>query len=651
MTQDPERIEQRLRWSFAAPVPEHLAAVMEERVGTLIGGASRRAATPPAPAPRARTLLRPALGLVAVATAFGLLVAIPRVGEGPGGATPLAVVAGSQPPTASPVATPVPSSAPVTSPSALIRSARTSLVARLADMAPRDLVAGPRGDAWFIDDTSGSVMRVDLARGDVDTIAHAGDGAGMGTPHLLAAAGNDLLILDDQGAMWRIGPGGGIVAIRHPRVPDLASVASTMTAEPLDTPPGSYQLYVAVPSEGQVWLYRPNATAAGFAEVSAYLASETVDVTGIRAIAPVLGSLLALTSDGVTRYEAGRRQDYALGHFPGETSVTRHDFDQLVAAGERLFVHDAADDRLAVFERATGESLEQWRSGDGALPMAGVTGMALAPGSADGTTPPAILWLTPSGLYRSVLADQPAPSSEPSVPPLPSMALPSPAPGAWTGTITVAARLDVDTTDMTRDRAVTRDTQQVTVVDTFAVSGADAGATSPLAGFATTAGTELLRHVVTTPMTGSGCTWTAETGTQTIGTWSGTQAATGTIDLKPDGTYVIEIRPEPARPDASPAPEPRLPTRTWQAMHDMVGGCPAQGDDLPGTAAPAITSPATRLGSRSATDRPMRIEGSLDPAHPDRLYGTSGWMLPDPQGTELTVTWELHHDGPIALPR
>ena len=71
-------------------------------------------------------------------------------------------------------------------------------------------------------------------------------------------------------------------------------------------------------------------------------------------------------------------------------------------------MYDIKWSRVLVFARATGDYIEQWQTIGRVPPMDDLRGMYMVdPTSNKKGAPPTLVWLSPSGLYTSVLVDDP----------------------------------------------------------------------------------------------------------------------------------------------------------------------------------------------------------------------------------------------------
>lgn len=309
---------------------------------------------------------------------------------------------------------------------------KAELLFDASDMQPSQLVQGPDKNAFFIDGDSRAVWRVETRSGKAEPVVKERDGRGqgIGTPRLLTTGGADLVILDDQGQTWRWRrPNVDLALLRKPDTPVLGDDALVMEAYLIDADANLYNLYVADPSENQILRYTPELGGSGFSDVGGYLATDNEDVSSFTDLF-VDQSLFALTKDNLVRHYGGRVQDYELATPPDDDDMRPgHEYAFVAEYNDRFYVYDSKWSRVLIFDRATGDYVEQWQTAGRVPPMADLVGMYLvAPNRKE--NPPTLVWMSPDGLYSSVLEDAgvnavlttPAPdaSAEPSIAPQPT---------------------------------------------------------------------------------------------------------------------------------------------------------------------------------------------------------------------------------------
>lgn len=236
-------------------------------------------------------------------------------------------------------------------------------------------------------------------------------------------------------------------------------------------------------------------------------------------------------------------------------------------------------------------------------------------------------------------------------------------PGGWTGTITVHAEIDSDTTETSESgdpgslyftTIVSHDVMQADASDEFTVTGTDDEESAvygigsvELSGPASVHGTSRELHVSTADKHNAlGCHFTDEVGSEANGPWTMAGTGHGEIRFQDDGTYTISIGFSPADPEGDGYETPTLPQTLWETYTILEGAardCPPTGrTELTDTAGPLLGPASTFLGVYD-------IEGSIDPSNPPSVVDGSLTFETDHAGAPLTVTatWHLVHDGPI----
>ncbi|MFN8619589.1 MAG: hypothetical protein U0869_02425 [Chloroflexota bacterium] len=292
-----------------------------------------------------------------------------------------------------------------------VQHPRAQLIFDTTDMEPNRLVQGPDRSAYFVDNDSKAVWRVQLRNGNADAVVRQGDGkgGGIGTPRLLATGGADLVILDDGGNLWRWRRQDVPLALlRKPEQPVLGDDPLAMTTYVTDTDANLYYLYIVDPSENQILRYSPELGGAGFSEVSDYLATDNENVSSFVDLIESLGSIMTLTKDNLIRHYGGRVQDFKLETPPDDRDMRPgHSYRFVQEIDEKLYVYDVKWNRVLVFNRADGSYVEQWQTTGKVPPMQDLRGMYLVPSSTKKDAPPVLVWLSPDGLFQSTLVNDP----------------------------------------------------------------------------------------------------------------------------------------------------------------------------------------------------------------------------------------------------
>jgi hypothetical protein len=284
---------------------------------------------------------------------------------------------------------------------------------------PAGLVRGPRGGAVYIDRESGTVMRVNLKNGKTADIVHEGDKQ-KGTdrtiekPAQLAAAGPDVVIVDDTARPWRWRPSNsaGAGTLARLTLQGRANFESDHGDVEAYDGVGDYRMYVAEPSLNQVMRYQQTLDGSAFSEPSPYLASQTAEVADFDQIY-IDFDVYALFDNSLRRHTFGKYDGTFMLDEPPDGSDLRpgHDYQIVDGSGRalsngRAYLYDALHGRVVGFNKASGEYIGQWLPGDGGTEMDDMRGMYVIEGAVtkkgkrkDDT----LVWVTPTGIFRAVL--------------------------------------------------------------------------------------------------------------------------------------------------------------------------------------------------------------------------------------------------------
>jgi len=237
-------------------------------------------------------------------------------------------------------------------------------------------VMGPDGAAYVLDATDQTVYRVDLQTGAKLAIYRPGLGAGgtsTGSPRLLAAGGQDVLILDDLNSVWRWRPAQGdttgrgtLVQVNIPDSSTWGSGIRALAAYVISSQLGLYNLYVVVPSVSQILKYPPALDGSTFGQAgrSNYLMVSR-DVSQVDDMY-VDGHIFLAERGKVTRYSLGQAESWTMAS-PAQ-SATRPDdpYYTLLAADDpnqdqgTLYAYDRNNKQVVAIRKADGVSVETY---------------------------------------------------------------------------------------------------------------------------------------------------------------------------------------------------------------------------------------------------------------------------------------------------
>jgi len=239
---------------------------------------------------------------------------------------------------------------------------------------PNDLVRGPRQGAYYIDDTTESVWRVQGKDGVALEVARPGDGPEradgitLGQPTQLTAAGPDVVIVDDTGRPWRWRPsksrGSGVLrSLKLTPDPTFGKGHGAVAAYDADF--GDYRLYVVEPSQDQIMRYQQSFDGRRFTPPSAYLASVDPEIDTVEGLF-VDFDVFTLRDDAVRRYAFGKWDGaFSLGDVPTLAGGQPVDYRLLdgsrgIREEGRLYLYDAANRRIVGFDREDGDYVAEW---------------------------------------------------------------------------------------------------------------------------------------------------------------------------------------------------------------------------------------------------------------------------------------------------
>ncbi|MGZ6267318.1 MAG: hypothetical protein ACXWNR_01980 [Candidatus Limnocylindrales bacterium] len=234
-------------------------------------------------------------------------------------------------------------------------------------------VLGPDGAAYVIDSTVSTVYWVNLQTGAKLPIIRAGmelAGSIVGNPRILATGGQDVLILDDFNSVWRWRPAQGDTtgrgAVIPLNIPDAATWGTGVRALGtfiINAELGMYELYVVVPSAGQILKYPPAADGSSFSTAgrASYL-RVAQDVSTVDDIY-VDGHIFLVDRGKVTRSSRGQADSWAPA-LPARSAAEPNDpyYTRLTADNPNqdqgtFYAFDRNNKRVVAIRKADGLSV------------------------------------------------------------------------------------------------------------------------------------------------------------------------------------------------------------------------------------------------------------------------------------------------------
>ena len=256
-----------------------------------------------------------------------------------------------------------------------------------------DAVLGPDGAAYVLDRTKETVYRVNLSTGG-KTIAAAKGGQDqlqtgtVGSPRLLAVGGQDVLILDDNNAMWRWRTADtttGVGTLVKLSVPDASTWGSGVRA--LGTFASAaelsqYNLYVVVPSAQDILKYTESSDSSTYpATTRTNWLSVTQDVSGVDDMF-IDGSIYLVANGTVSRYDNQTPTRGWSAKSPGDAllrpsgpTYTHIACDNPVVDQGNLYAYDGVNRRIVVVSKADGSFLGQYMAPAGSQRLTALKSM------------------------------------------------------------------------------------------------------------------------------------------------------------------------------------------------------------------------------------------------------------------------------------
>ena len=238
-----------------------------------------------------------------------------------------------------------------------------------ADAAPVNLTAlvrGPDGNPYVLDQTTKAVYRIGLKTPAATLVAKNGTKTKFGTvatPRFLAAAGQDLLILDSKNVLWRWRPADdtGKGTLTKVILNGSASLGNDIVNMNTWLKPGTqglYNLYIVDPSEQQIRSYAPAADGSGFpAPNPAPWLAVTKDVSQMTSTY-VDGDMFVSDGGAIVRYVTGKSEGWDP-KAPKDTLLRAAPVYSIVAGGTarrqgNIFGYDKPNARVIALSKTDG---------------------------------------------------------------------------------------------------------------------------------------------------------------------------------------------------------------------------------------------------------------------------------------------------------
>ncbi len=275
------------------------------------------------------------------------------------------------------------------------------------------LVRGPDGAPYVLDPATATVYRINLADRTAVAIFREGSKAAGSTedaPRFLTAGGSDLLIVDARNVVWRWKPAddtgkGTTTKVSVDGSPewgdDLLAVGTFLR----DAARGLYNFYIVDPSEQEILAYAPAADGNSFPSTPGKRFTTPRPVDGVTSIF-IDGDIWIADNGAILRVSGGTTGGWEAAALPDLTLRPAPSFIHVTGGPDRrtgkIYGYDPANRRLVAYAKSSGAYVEQYRIAGGGSAWADVRGWYLEPGIED--APDAIVWITATGLERTVLA-------------------------------------------------------------------------------------------------------------------------------------------------------------------------------------------------------------------------------------------------------
>jgi hypothetical protein len=236
-----------------------------------------------------------------------------------------------------------------------------------------DVVLGPDGAAYVLDKTANTVYRVDLTTGAKTAAAFKGEQdqlrtGTVGTPRLLAVGGQDVLIVDDNNAIWRWrNESSTLVQLSVPDAKTWGTGVRALGTFASDVERGQYNLYVVVPSAQEILKYTESPDSSTYpASARTNWLSVTQDVSDVDDMF-IDGSLYLVQKGAVSRYDNQMPTRGWSAKPPGDTILRPGNPAYTHIAADNpgqdlgyLYVYDGVNRRIVVISKSDGSFVGQY---------------------------------------------------------------------------------------------------------------------------------------------------------------------------------------------------------------------------------------------------------------------------------------------------
>ena len=284
-----------------------------------------------------------------------------------------------------------------------------------------DLILGPGGVPYVLDNASDSVYRIDLKTKKATLVFRAktkAAGATQGVPRLLGAYGRDLLVVDDKNVVWRWRPSdaagkGTTTRVRVAGAAEWGDDVSAIGTFVKLASQGLYSLYVVDPSEENILAYSPASDGSGFPSNPQKRLAVARDLSKVTDLM-IDGDIFVVDGGQLVRFVGGKSEGWSAA--PAGATAFSPEGDillrppaayQLVATGTDkrvglLYGWDQPNRRVVGINKANGVFVEQYRLTGDNPGWADIRGMYVIPAPEEGGSA-TLVWATKDAVLSAVL--------------------------------------------------------------------------------------------------------------------------------------------------------------------------------------------------------------------------------------------------------
>jgi hypothetical protein len=295
------------------------------------------------------------------------------------------------------------------------------------------LVLGPDGAAYVLDSSVNTVYWVNLQTGTKLPVVWVGQEPTsppgiVGNPRLMTTGGPDVLILDDINSVWDWRPaagGQGRGIVKKVYIPDNANWgqgARAIGTFIVNDKQGTYNFYVALPSQNNIWKYTPAADGSGY--MSASRTPYLVVPANLSNVDDMYidGKLYLLQAGQITRYDSGQAAHGWAPDLPADTAskdkilrthlpvYTRICSDNSAQDLGTLYAYDGYNRRVVAITKSTGAVVGDYMVPSDTPWFSNLTGLFVT--TLPDNASPTLFWIEAGNLMSASLGPEgPSPTA------------------------------------------------------------------------------------------------------------------------------------------------------------------------------------------------------------------------------------------------